>query len=164
MTTRRSLSAVDTDPVEFVALPSQARTMIRLRALMPTGLVALVLVVGAVAAFIAGAVLWGAMLSAIAALLVAAAWIFSGMVFGSYRWRLTSGTVELQRGVIVRRHEVLPRARVQNVTKHAGPIARMLGVATVTVHSAGAATPNVSIPDLIVADGDAVRASLLPQA
>jgi len=153
--------------VDFQPLPPKALTMIRLRLLGPAGFVAVVLVVGAIVAFVgdvAGQLVWGVGLLVVAATVLAAWWVFSGMVFRSYAWVLTEGTVELRHGVVVRRHQVLPRARVQNVTKAAGPVARLFGLASVTVHSAGANTPNILLPDLTVEVGDAVRSSLLPTA
>lgn len=150
---------------DFQPLPPRARTMIALRALGPSGFVAVVLLAGSIAAVVgdvAGHWVWAGGLAAAAVLIVVVAWLVSGLVYRSYGWRLTEGTVELRHGVIVRRHQVLPRARVQNVTKQAGPVARAWGLATVTVHSAGANTPNITVPDLTVEAGDALRERLLP--
>ena len=91
-------------------------------------------------------------------------WVLTRLVYGSYGWALTDGTVEMRFGVIVKRHQVLPRTRVQNVTQSAGPVARWLGLASVVVHSAGANTPNIRLPDVNVETGESLRASLLPAA
>ncbi|HOT81569.1 MAG TPA: PH domain-containing protein, partial [Microthrixaceae bacterium] len=129
--------------------------------------VIVVLLVGAVAAFlgdVAGATTYGLVLAAVAVLVLAGWWVFSGLVFRAYGWKLTDGTVELRHGVVVQRHQVLPRARVQNVTKEAGPVSRAFGLASITVHSAGANTPNITVPDLTVEVGDRLRTNLLPAA
>ena len=152
---------------EFQPLPPQALTVIRLRLLVPAGFVALVLVVGAIAALVGdvdGAVAFGIVLAILAVAVLATWWVVSGLVFRAYGWLLTDGTVELRHGVVVQRHQVLPRARVQNVTKQSGPVSRALGLASITVHSAGANTPNITVPDLTVEVGDWLRTSLLPAA
>lgn len=153
---------------DFQPLPPKALTVIRLRLLGPAGFVALVLVVGGIVALVTDEVAGGAVLGTAclvgAALVVAGWWVCSALVFRAYGWMLTDGTVELRHGVVVRRHQVLPRARVQNVTKEAGPLSRAFGLASITVHSAGANTPNVTVPDLTVEVGDWLRTSLLPTA
>jgi uncharacterized protein len=152
---------------DFEPLPPKALTVIRLRLLAPAGFVIVVLLVGAVAAFlgdVAGAATYGLVLAAVAVLVLAGWWVFSGLVFRAYGWKLTDGTVELRHGVVVQRHQVLPRARVQNVTKEAGPVSRAFGLASITVHSAGANTPNITVPDLTVEVGDRLRTNLLPAA
>ena len=152
---------------DFEPLPPKALTVIRLRLLAPAGFVIVVLLVGAVAAFlgdVAGATTYGLVLAAVAVLVLAGWWVFSGLVFRAYGWKLTDGTVELRHGVVVQRHQVQPRARVQNVTKEAGPVSRAFGLASITVHSAGANTPNITVPDLTVEVGDRLRTNLLPAA
>lgn len=152
---------------DFEPLPPKALTVIRLRLLAPAGFVIVVLLVGAVAAFlgdVASAATYGLVLAAVAVLVLAGWWVFSGLVFRAYGWKLTDGTVELRHGVVVQRHQVLPRARVQNVTKEAGPVSRAFGLASITVHSAGANTPNITVPDLTVEVGDRLRTNLLPAA
>jgi membrane protein YdbS with pleckstrin-like domain len=152
---------------DFEPLPPKALTVIRLRLLAPAGFVIVVLLVGAVAAFlgdVAGATTYGVVLAAVAVLVLLGWWVFSGLVFRAYGWKLTDGTVELRHGVVVQRHQVLPRARVQNVTKEAGPVSRAFGLASITVHSAGANTPNITVPDLTVEVGDRLRTNLLPAA
>lgn len=146
---------------EFHHLPPKAQTMIRLRRSPALG-IAVLLAAVAVTAFVTDAAILGVAALVVAAIVIVAWWIWSGLVYRAYGWKLTDGTVELQLGVIVRRHLVLPRARVQNVTKSAGPVERMLGLATITVHSAGANTPNIAVPDLDEETGDWLRNSLLP--
>jgi hypothetical protein len=150
---------------EFQALPPKALTVIRLRLFVGTGFLALVLLIGAIVALVAGdATVMAIVLFVVAAAVLVGTWIYAGLVFRSYGWMLTDGTVELQHGVIIRRHQVLPRARVQNVTKQAGPVSRAFGLASITVHSAGANTPNITVPDLAVEVGDWLRTNLLPSA
>ena len=93
---------------DFEPLPPKALTVIRLRLLAPAGFVIVVLLVGAVAAFlgdVAGATTYGLVLAAVAVLVLAGWWVFSGLVFRAYGWKLTDGTVELRHGVVVQRHQ-----------------------------------------------------------
>lgn len=136
--------------------------MIRFRLAVPLLGTALILVVFAVVAAVVSQVATAVAAAVLAVAVVGVWWVVSGLVYRSYRWQLTSGTVELRHGVIVHYHQVLPRTRVQNVTQTSGPIARALGLATVTVHSAGANTPNITIPGMATDAGDWLRASLLP--
>ena len=147
---------------EFQLLPPAARSLIRLRLGVPAAVVALVLAVFAILAGVSGEVVLAVVAAVVIAAVVSLWWVCSNLVYKAYGWMLTPETVELRSGVIVHRHMVLPRSRVQNVTVSAGPIARSFGVTTVTVHSAGAKTPNISIPDVTNEVGDFVRTSLLP--
>jgi len=135
--------------------------MIRLRLSAAPGFAAVV-VMFALVAFIAGDGLTGAVGLAAAAVVLAGWWVWAGLVHRSYGWTLTDGTVELQHGVLLQRRVVMPRSGVQNVTKSSSPLARRLGLASVTVHSAGAATPNLMIPDLADDVGDELVVNLLP--
>ena len=53
----------------------------------------------------------------------------------------------VRRGVLVRRTSVVPYGRMQYVDVTAGPLDRRLGLATVTLHTAAAAT-DASVPGL----------------
>ena len=53
----------------------------------------------------------------------------------------------VRRGVLVRRTSVVPYGRMQYVDVTAGPLARRLGLAMVTLHTAAAAT-DASVPGL----------------
>lgn len=152
-----------TVPPDAQPLPPAALRLWRVQVGAIVGFVALVCLVGGVVAVIAGEALFAAIALVVVGLLVAGWWVGTGWSFRSYRWQLTASTVELRRGVLIRRHEVLPRARVQNVTQTAGPLARSMGLATVMIHSAGARTPNVVIPDIPGEVAAALRAELLPQ-
>lgn len=76
------------------------------------------------------------------------AWWWARVDHSRWEWRLTSDLFEVRRGVLVRRVHLVPRSRIQNVTTTAGPLQRRFGLVTLTVHTAGARTRNVSIEDL----------------
>ena len=62
----------------------------------------------------------------------------------------------VRRGVLVRRTSVVPYGRMQYVDVTAGPLARRLGIATVTLHTAAAAT-DASIPGLLADEAARLR-------
>lgn len=103
-------------------------------------------------------------------LLVSPAWalppvVAAGILAGLW-WRLAGrrwrawGYAErdldlvIRRGVIVRRLTIVPYGRMQFVDIEQGPLARALGVSTVQLHTAAAAT-DARIP--FVADAEAAR-------
>lgn len=153
---------VDPAASESQPLPPAALRLWRVRSGAVVGFVAIIIAVAGVVAVVAGESVFAVVALAVVAGLVAGWWFGTGWVFRSYRWVLGPDTVELWRGVWVRRHEVLPRARVQNVTQTAGPVARSMGLATVMIHSAGVRTPNVVIPDIAAEVAAVLRSELLP--
>jgi hypothetical protein len=62
----------------------------------------------------------------------------------------------LQRGVLVRRTTVVPYGRMQYVDVTAGPLDRRLGLATVTMHTAAAAS-DASVPGLLAPEAARLR-------
>jgi len=62
----------------------------------------------------------------------------------------------VRRGVLVRRTSVVPYGRMQYVDVTAGPLDRRLGLATVTMHTAAAAT-DASVPGLLAAEATRLR-------
>ena len=62
----------------------------------------------------------------------------------------------VRRGVLVRRTSVVPYGRMQYVDVTAGPLARRFDLATVTLHTAAAAT-DASVPGLLTAEADRLR-------
>ncbi len=92
--------------------------------------------------------------------LVAGLW-WTGRSYRAWRYSLSPDRLRVEHGVITTRSAVLPRSRVQHVSTERGPLQRWLGLVTLTVHTAGANTPNVSIPHLMDADADAIRQELI---
>ncbi|MGI8536081.1 MAG: PH domain-containing protein [Mycobacteriales bacterium] len=62
----------------------------------------------------------------------------------------------VRRGVLIRRTSVVPYGRMQYVDVTAGPLDRRLGLATVTMHTAAAAT-DASVPGLLAAEATRLR-------
>ena len=62
----------------------------------------------------------------------------------------------VRRGVLVRRTSVVPYGRMQYVDVTAGPLDRRMGLATVTLHTAAAAT-DASVPGLLLSEATRLR-------
>ena len=62
----------------------------------------------------------------------------------------------VRRGVLVRRTSVVPYGRLQYVDGTAGPLDRRMGLATVTLHTAAAAT-DASVPGLLAPEAARLR-------
>ena len=62
----------------------------------------------------------------------------------------------VRRGVVVRRTSVVPYGRMQYVDVTAGPLDRRMGLATVTLHTAAAAT-DASVPGLLEPEAARLR-------
>ncbi len=75
-------------------------------------------------------------------------WLVAGFRYRSWRFELTDEWIQARWGVISHRCAVIPRNRVQTLTSENGPVDRLLGLTSVTVHTAGAGAPNLSIPHL----------------
>jgi len=87
-------------------------------------------------------------------------WALATLEYRSWRFELTDEWIQARWGVITRRSATIPRNRVQTLTSENGPIDRMLGLTSVTVHTAGAGAPNLSIPHLDDATVEWLRGEL----
>lgn len=78
------------------------------------------------------------------------------------RWRIVLGddAIELRHGFVTHRRSLIPWYRVQHIDTGAGPIARSLDLAHLTVHTASAAT-DASIPGLRTARAEQLRREVL---
>lgn len=118
---------------------------------------ALVVVVAAVVLLAQGARgAVGIAVVVVAAVLVAGAW---SLEFGRYRsWGYAERAEDLvvRRGLLFRRLSVVPYGRMQFIDVTAGPVDRLLGIATVQLHTAAAAT-DARIPGLLQRDAEELR-------
>jgi membrane protein YdbS with pleckstrin-like domain len=88
--------------------------------------------------------------------LVTVAW---AVEFGRYRaWGYVERHDDLivGRGLMFRRLSVVPYGRMQFIDVTAGPVDRLLGLATVQLHTAAAAS-DARIPGLLRRDAEALR-------
>jgi uncharacterized protein len=95
-----------------------------------------------------------------AAAVAGVAWLWASLLYRSWRFELTDTWFQARWGVLNRYCATVPRNRVQTLTSHNGPLDRLLGLTSVTVHTAGAGAPNLSIPHLKDATVDWLRTEL----
>jgi membrane protein YdbS with pleckstrin-like domain len=96
----------------------------------------------------------------LAAGVAGAGWLWATVRYRSWRFELTDAWFQARWGVLSRYCATVPRNRVQTLTSHNGPLDRLLGLTSVTVHTAGAGAPNLSIPHLEDATVDWLRTEL----
>lgn len=94
----------------------------------------------------------------VAALLLAVllAWIVAALACRSYGYAERADDLVLTQGVFVKRLIVVPYGRMQFVDVSAGLLERSLGIATVRLHTAAAAT-DAAIPGLRTAEAAQLR-------
>lgn len=90
-------------------------------------------------------------------------WWWPGVTYRHWSYRLGDEAIEIDHGVAFRTHSVIPYFRVQHVDTSQGPIDRRLGLTTLTIHTASAAT-DATLPGLAAADATDVRALVLDRA
>lgn len=102
----------------------------------------------------------GAVPVAVGLVVAILAWVGVGLRYRAWRFELTPEWIQARWGVVTHRCATIPRNRVQTLTSENGPIDRMLGLTSVTVHTAGAGAPNLSIPHLDDATVEWLRSEL----
>ncbi|HBX78814.1 MAG TPA: hypothetical protein DEG43_14310 [Acidimicrobiaceae bacterium] len=142
--------------------PEALRPLLRIRAVGFGAVFLLILagpaiVLGATAGIAYGVLLWGVG----AALTIGCALWWAGLEFNKRGWQMTEDYVETRSGVIMIKQVMLPRGRVQNVTIDSGPLRRYFGLASVIVHSAGAATPNIALNSILEDEAEELQHSLI---
>ena len=151
---------------EVRQLDPRIRTVWRVGAALRSALVAVILSaaagVGVVTEVIDAPVAFG--LAALLALVVAAfGWWWPGVTYRHWSYRLGDEAIEVDHGVAFRVHSVIPYFRVQHVDTAQGPIDRRLGLTSLTIHTASAAT-DATLPGLADDDARSVRALVLERA
>lgn len=91
------------------------------------------------------------------------AWWWPGLRYAHWTYRLGTDALEVSSGVAVRTHSVIPYFRVQHVDTSQGPIERRLGLSSLRVETASAAT-HASLPGLSASDAEEVRHIILERA
>lgn len=115
----------------------KARTMWVVTDLLQVAVVTAVLVVVAVVWKPLGSRWW--VVAVLVALDLAGALVVPVWRYRVHRWEATDGAVHTQTGWWVRERRIAPMSRVQTVDLAEGAVARLFGLATVTVTTASAA-------------------------
>lgn len=107
---------------------------------------------------------WGwLVLVAISVLVLFSVVVYPRMRYRRWRWQLTDLAIELRYGVLVRIQETVPYFRIQQIDIAAGPVDRLLELASLQVTSASA-SGSASLPGIAAEDAPRVRAELLARA
>jgi uncharacterized protein len=102
-------------------------------------------------------------LAAVVALLVLSIAVLPRMRYRRWRWQLTDLAVELRYGVLVHQQETVPYFRIQQIDINAGPVDRLLELATLRVQTASA-SGTALLPGIAASEAPTVRAELLARA
>lgn len=132
-------------------LHPKARLVWGLAGALPAGLVGLG---GAVALSFAASSPWALAAIVAAGVLAGMWWHLAGRRWQAWGYAERERELVIRRGVLVRRLTIVPYGRMQFVDVEQGPLARALGVSTVQLHTAAAAT-DARIP--FVPEADAAR-------
>lgn len=129
------------------------QTVMRLWRTIPLVVGAIIAVIGGIGSAVlnasTAAPVWLAALPIVVGATIAAiGWLTAGVRYRSWRFELTDEWIHARWGVITRHAATIPRNRVQTLTSENGPLDRLLGLTSITVHTAGAGAPNLSIPHL----------------
>lgn len=92
-----------------------------------------------------------------------AGWAFGRAAWRRRTWSLGAVSLELRRGVIVRRASSIPYTRIQQIDVERGPIERLIGLSQLVVRTA-AATTDGSLYGLSPGDATRIRQRLLEVA
>ena len=107
---------------------------------------------------------WGwVVLVVLAALVTFSIVFYPPMRYRRWRWQLTELAIELRYGVLVRTQETVPYFRIQQIDIAAGPVDRLLDLASLQVTSASA-SGSATLPGIAADDAPRVRAELLARA
>lgn len=83
-------------------------------------------------------------------------WVLAGRRYRAWGYAEREADLLVRRGLLVRRLSVVPYGRMQFVDVTAGPLDRRLGLATVHLHTAAAAT-DATVPGLDEAEATRLR-------
>ena len=139
------------DELDWHGLAPQALTLWRLAGTVPLVPLA-VLAVGL--ATVEGAAIGAVVVLAVTACAVAGWWRFAGRRWAAWGYAEREEDLVLKRGVLIRHLTIVPYGRMQFVDVRQGPLARALGLASVRLHTAAAAS-NAEIP--LVPEAEARR-------
>ncbi len=137
--------------VDFQRLDARVINLWQVSNLIGFGVVLLLVGIslGVALAVIPDAVIWLAI--AFAALLPLAYWfclVRPKRLYQSWGYRLDEKILETESGLLIRVSRLLPLNRVQHVDIERGPLARLYGLATLILYTAGTHAASLSIPGL----------------
>lgn len=124
---------------------------------------AVLAVVGAVAALLAGAPTLAGAVALLGVLAVGGAVTWAGAAWSRWRWSAWPDALELRHGVVVARRSLVPYARIQQIDLERGPLERALGLSRLVLRTAAAAS-DAELPGIPAEQADDLRRHLLGRA
>ncbi|MCA1749253.1 MAG: PH domain-containing protein [Parasphingopyxis sp.] len=106
---------------------------------------------------------YGAVSLAVVLLYLIAVTVFPGRRYRRWGYQMGEEAIRIVSGWIFRKDTVVPFARVQHIDVSRGPIERMFGVATLTLHTAGSYNSTVALPGLAIDDANRMREEIRRQ-
>lgn len=91
------------------------------------------------------------------------AWLWPGIEYRRVSYRIDEEGLEIRRGVIWRHSITIPLGRVQHADVSQGPVQRMFGVGTLTVHTAGTQNASINLEGLAYDHAIVVRDFIVHQ-
>jgi len=77
--------------------------------------------------------------------------------YRAWGYREDEDELHVRHGLLMRVRTIVPFGRVQHIDISHGPVERRLGLATLTLHTAGTRTASVSLPGLLEAEAEQMR-------
>jgi uncharacterized protein len=148
------------DPFAQTPLPPAAATLYRLHAVIPLGILAIGGLIGLMVSPLGWLTALGGWLVWLVLLIVIAI-VVPRRQARSVRWSLDPQNFRVARGIWFRSSQIVPRSRVQYVDLAQGPIERQLGLASLTLHTAGTQNASVSVSGLDFVVAGEIREALL---
>ncbi len=156
---------MDTPLPEFQTLDPRVKSLWRMSNAIGFGFLALLFGVGGIFAGRIGVpvlpqVLWG--IAALWALWCAfALFRYIELAFENAGWALDDSVLWIRRGVWWQVTQLLPLSRLQHIDLRRGPWERKLGLATLTLHTAGTHAATLILSGLSVEDAERLRDRLV---
>ncbi len=88
-------------------------------------------------------------------------WWWASKIYAAWTIDVDDERIRVDHGVINRQSAFVPRTRIQHVSTEQGPIQRVFDLTSLTLHTAGARTPNIDIPHLELATAELLRQELV---
>jgi len=86
--------------------------------------------------------------AAVAVAVAALGLVHAALRYRRWRYAVQADALYLERGVLTEVETAVPFVRIQHVDTRRGPLARLLGLATVVVYTAGSRGADVAVPGL----------------
>lgn len=159
------MTVVDSSRTGAIPLDSSVRRLWRIRALLVTVPVGLVIAAGIAAGVAAGLhPLVGASIAfAVLALPTALVFAVTNLAWSAWRFEVGDEVLVLRHGVWIRSESWVPYHRVQHIDLEAGPLERRLGLTSLVVRTASAATDG-TVPGLHPDEAAGLRRTILDRA